>query len=93
MPIPQAVHLLESYIQEENRTRGGVQDDTFNRGQWRMLATNPGIFELDYEAIRNRMTIYKEELIATVFHPKRMQPLFDFLEKNREPISSIEKYI
>ena len=58
-----------------------------------MLARNPGIFTLDYESIQNRMNIYKEELIAEVLSPERMQPIFDLLEKNGEPISSMEKYI
>ena len=31
------------------------------------------IFELDYDAIEKRCSIYKEELIATALHPSRIE--------------------
>ena len=34
---------------------------------------NPNIFELDYEALKNRISIFKEELIAKALHPKRIE--------------------
>ena len=58
-----------------------------------MLARNPGIFELDYEAIRKRVMIFKEELMKNVYHPLRMQKILDLLEKKGEDISCIENYI
>jgi hypothetical protein len=38
---------------------------------WSFLSSNPGIFELDYKFLENRIKIYKEELMMTVFHPRR----------------------
>ena len=36
------------------------------------LLQNPAIFEYDYEAMRNRMKLIEEELVANRFHPKNM---------------------
>ena len=64
-----------------------------DENQWKLLVRNPGIFELDYEAIRKRAMIFKEELMENVYHPKRMRKIFDLLEEKGEDISCLEKYI
>jgi len=57
-----AIHLLEA------------NQDKIN---WIRLSKNPCIFELDYNFIKNRMNIIKEELIAKAMHPKRIQLWID----------------
>ena len=39
---------------------------------WQELSSNPAIFEYDYEAMKKRLGLYKEELVAKQFHPKNM---------------------
>ena len=52
---PNAIHLLEQNIDKIN---------------WCKLSYNPFIFEYDYEEMRNRINIYKEELVSKQFHPR-----------------------
>jgi hypothetical protein len=60
---PNAIHLLEAN-----------QDKIW---MFQRLLTNPAIFELDYEALKERCDIYKEELIQKAFHPSRIQKYLD----------------
>ena len=68
-------------------------DNDLDEDMLRMLARNPGIFELDYEAIRKQVMIFKEELMTNVYHPLRIHKILDLLEKKGEDISCIENYI
>jgi hypothetical protein len=52
---PNAIHILEQ------------NQDMIN---WEIISGNPAIFEYDYEAMRDRMKIIAEDLIANRFHPK-----------------------
>ena len=52
---PNAIHLLEQNLDKIN---------------WWMLSLNPAIFEYDYKAMKDRMNIIAEELIANRFHPR-----------------------
>ena len=54
---PNAIHLLEQNMQKIN---------------WSNLSNNPSIFEYDWVAMRNRLGLFKEELVAKQFHPKNM---------------------
>ena len=54
---PNAIHLLEQNT---------------DKIVWCQLLINPFIFEYDYEAMRNRLGLFKEELVAKQFHPKNM---------------------
>ena len=44
---------------------------------WFNLSSNPAIFEIDYDLLQKRCTIYKEELMMVCFHPKRLQYFLD----------------
>jgi hypothetical protein len=37
---------------------------------WEDMSQNPAIFEYNYQKMKERCSIFKEELIAKVFHPK-----------------------
>ena len=39
---------------------------------WNEISINPAIFELDYNALKKRCEIYKEELIQKALHPLRI---------------------
>ena len=44
---------------------------------WSWLSSNPSIFEIDYESLKERCAIYKEELMQIALHPLRIQKLLD----------------
>ena len=41
-------------------------------GCWENLSRNSSIFEIDYAALKQRIEPFKEELIQTCFHPRRL---------------------
>ena len=59
---PNAIPLLEKH-----------QDKIY----WSWFSKNPSIFELDYDALKERCYIYKEELVKKVFHPSKLEKLLD----------------
>ena len=54
---PNAIHLLE-----KNQ----------NKIEWNNILHNPSIFEIDYQALQQRIEPFKEELIQKCFHPVRL---------------------
>ena len=38
-----------------------------------LLSKNPNIFEIDYDFLKKRTSVFEEELISKVFHPKRVE--------------------
>jgi hypothetical protein len=54
---PSALHLLKNQPKKIN---------------WRRFAKNPAIFVLDYDALKQRCAVFKEELIALAVHPTRI---------------------
>ena len=53
-----AIHLLEA------------NQDKIN---WYMISKNPSIFQCDYTFYRERMDVHREELMKSIFHPKRLK--------------------
>ena len=56
---------------------------------WNNLSRNPLIFELDYNALKKRCNIYKEELIQKAIHPNR---ILKYLEQGVD-IENLENFI
>ena len=54
---PQALHLLE-----ENQ----------DKISWWGLSKNVSIFEIDYQKLKTRVEVFKEELMQKCFHPDRL---------------------
>jgi len=54
---PNAIHILENNIDKLN---------------WYRLSANPNIFVLDYEFLKERMDIIREELMMKAWHPTRV---------------------
>ena len=65
---PKAVDLLKNNMDKM---------DPFN---WTILSMNPGIFELDYEALKKRMAPLKEELIRSSMRPDRIARLLELTD-------------
>jgi hypothetical protein len=57
-----AIHILEKNI---------------NKINWILLSFNSSIFNLDYDALKERCHIYMEELIKKTMHPKNIQKYID----------------
>ena len=45
---------------------------------WYNISKNEGIFEYDYENIKKRMSIFEEELVQKVFHPRNYHKFVDW---------------
>ena len=41
--------------------------------QWGMLSSNLGINKLNYQWLKERMDIIREDLMKAVFHPRRLE--------------------
>ena len=54
---PTAIHLLEA------------NPDKIN---WDCFSRNPAIFQYDYDAMRERCGVFKEDLIKDRFHPRNL---------------------
>jgi len=82
---PNAIHLLEQNKHKINwkmlsQNPNGMYLLEANPDKiwmFQRLLTNPSIFEFDYEALKERCDIYKEELIQKAFHPSRIQKYLD----------------
>ena len=76
---PNAIHILEQNIDKIDWYRLSLNQNTIHLLEknidkivWHMLSENPSIFEYDWVAMRNRMKLIEEELVANRFHPKNM---------------------
>ena len=54
---PSALHIFEKYP---------------DKVDWVKLSGNPSIFTLDYDFLRKRMDVLREELMSRAWHPSRM---------------------
>ena len=45
--------------------------------EWKYMSENPCIFELDFDWLRKRCGVFKEELIQVTMHPSKIQKLLD----------------
>ena len=81
---PNAIHLLEKNLDKikwqwlsENPNAIHLLEKNPDKINWYKLSVNPSIFGYDYEALKERCLIYKEELIQKAFHPSRIQKYLD----------------
>jgi hypothetical protein len=81
---PNAIHLLEKNLDKidwswlsRNENAIHLLEKNKDKINWECLSINPNIFTLDYVFIKERMNIYKEELIMAVFHPIRFSRYLD----------------
>ena len=76
---PNAIHILEQNIDKIDWFRISLNpnaihllEQNMDKIVWSYLSRNPSIFEYDWVAMRNRMDLFKEELVAKQFHPKNI---------------------
>jgi hypothetical protein len=77
---PNAIHLLEQQPEKivwsslsRNPNAIHLLEKNPNEIDWWQLSQNPSIFELDYNAIKERCSVYKWELLEVAFHPSRIE--------------------
>jgi len=77
---PNAIDLLNQNLDRinwENLSSNPNAIDILEKNKekidWKQFSKNPSIFELDYNALKERCNIYKEELMQKVMHPSRIQ--------------------
>ena len=75
-----ALHLLEQnkdkidwFYLSQNQSAMHLLEQNQDKIDWHCLSINPSIFELDYNALKERCSVYKEELIQVALHPSRIQ--------------------
>jgi hypothetical protein len=51
----------------------GLLQENRDKLNWERLSLNPSIFTYDYKRVTETTNIFKEELIATVYHPRRFE--------------------
>jgi hypothetical protein len=61
----------------ENSSAMQILEKNPDKIDWDCLWGNPSIFELDYDALKKRCEIYKEELIQKALHPSRIKKYLD----------------
>jgi len=76
---PNAIHLLEANQDEidwpmlsENPNAIHLLEANPDKIEWDSISGNLNIFTYDYEKMRENCNLYKEELIAYVYHPSRL---------------------
>ena len=81
---PNAIHIFEQNLDKINWywiSRNPNAIDILKENQhkiyWYSMSHNPSIFILDYDALKERCAIYKEELIQKALHPSRIQKILD----------------
>ena len=76
---PKAIHLLEqnpdkinwfSLVKNPNAIHSLEQNQ--NKIEWNYILQNPSILEIDYQALQQRIEVFKEELIQKCYHPDRL---------------------
>jgi hypothetical protein len=73
---PNAIHILEKnldkvdwYLLSSNPNAINLLEKNQDKIYWGSLTENPSIFEYDYSRMKERCSIFKEELVSVVFHP------------------------
>ena len=51
----------------------GLLQENRDKLNWERLSLNPSIFTYDYKHMTETTNVFKEELIAAVFHPRRFE--------------------
>jgi hypothetical protein len=91
-----AMHILEKNLDKvnwktfsENEAAIDILLKNLDKVCYNRLSKNPAIFEYDYQGLKERCDIYREELMKKTMHPSRIQKL---LEQGIE-IEELEFYL
>ena len=76
---PAAIHLLEANpdkidwsLLSSNPAAIHLLKANQDKIDWWVLSSNPAIFQYDYDAMRKRCGVFKEDLIKNRFHPRNL---------------------
>jgi hypothetical protein len=76
---PAAIHLLEANPDKinwrwlsQNPAAIHLLESNPKKIDWEWLSENTAIFQYDYEAMRERCGVFKEDLIKDRFHPRNL---------------------
>jgi hypothetical protein len=79
-----AMHILEKNLDKvnwktfsENPTAIEILLKNMDKVCYKRLSRNPAIFEYDYQGLKERCDIYREELIKKTMHPSRIKQIVD----------------
>ena len=93
---PNAIHLLERnptrinwYGLSVNPNSSSLLEKYPEKIAWEWISKNPSIFELDYNVLKERCSIYKWELLEVALHPSRIER---YLEMGIE-MGELDNYI
>ena len=82
---PNAIHLLEQHPEKidwswllGNPNAISLLEKRPEKIDWLALSGNPNIFTYDYEAMRDRCLIFKEDLMKNRFHPRNLGKFRDW---------------
>jgi hypothetical protein len=80
-----AIPILEKNLDKVNwsnlsRNKNAIHilEQNPTKIDWKGLSQNPAIFAYQYQKMKERCSIFKEELIATVFHPRNYHKFADW---------------
>ena len=76
---PAAIHLLEAnpdkinwiYLSQNPNAMSLIEANQ-DKIYWCSLSRNPAIFQYDYDALRERCGVFKEDLVKDRFHPRNL---------------------
>lgn len=74
-----ALHLLEANKEKivwaylaRNESAIHLLQENMDKIEWDWLSYNPSIFQYDYEMMRERCMLFKEDLMKERFHPRNL---------------------
>ena len=56
-----------------NPNAGSILEKNLHKIDWRNLCRNKGVNELNYQWLKDRMDIIREDLMKAVYHPRRLE--------------------
>ena len=81
---PNAIRILENYIDEIiwhslswNPNAISILEKNTDKIYWYNLCSNEGVSELNYQWLKERMDIIREDLMKAVYHPRRLKYYFE----------------
>ena len=84
---PNAISILEENINKiywdvlslnENAIR--ILEKNLDKIDWSNLCCNEGVNELNYQWLKDRMDIIREDLMKSVYHPRRLEYYLEHYE-------------
>ena len=81
---PNAIELLEQNLDKvdwdylsSNPNAIDILKQNKDKINWYYLSLNPSIFEVNYEFLKQRIDVFREELMMKAWHPSRIEKWLD----------------